>query len=48
MMGGLRECSLLDLRRDRSRREQEEELGGGRNSRRESLAGSLERKQGEV
>jgi len=46
MMSGLRECLLLDLRRDQSRREQEDD-GGGRNSRRESLAESLERKKGE-
>ena len=37
---------LLDLRQDRSSREQEE-MGVGRNSRRESLAESSERRKGE-
>ena len=41
------EYLLLDLRRDRSSREQEEEMGVGRNSRRESLAESSERRKGE-
>jgi len=40
MMSGLREYLLLDLRRDRSKREQEEEMGVGRNS-------SSERRKGE-
>ena len=47
MMSGVQEYLLLDLRRDRSSREQEEEMGVGRNSRRESLAESSERRKGE-
>ena len=46
MMSGLQEYLLLDLRQDRSSREQEE-MGVGRNSRRESLAESSERRKGE-
>jgi len=46
-MSRLQEYLLLDLRRDRSWREQEEEMGVGRNSRRESLAESEERRKGE-
>jgi len=47
MMSGLQEYLLQGLRRDRSSREQEEEMGVGRNSRRESLAESSERRKGE-
>jgi len=46
MMSGLQEYLLLDLRRDWSRREQEEEMGVGRNSRRESLGESEEGRKG--
>jgi len=47
MMSGRHEYLLLDLRQDRSSREQEEEMSIGRNSRRESLAESSERRKGE-
>jgi len=45
MMSGLQEYLLLDLRRDRSSREQEAEMGVDRYSRRESLAESSEKKE---
>jgi len=45
MMSELQESLLLDLKRDRSRREQEAEMGVDRNSRRESLAESSEKKE---
>jgi len=45
MVNGLWEYLLLNLRRDRSRREHEVEMGVAR---RESFAESLERKKGEL